>query len=181
MPIHLLTFCIATTLFSFPDEDGELIFGVYEDMFYARNNPGIEGAQWTGLLTNIAITMLENGSVDAVVCVQSDPADPYKPRPFVARNREDVMKARGVKPSLSSNLEALATVEALGVKRLLFIGVGCQVRLNGRETLRYRHGICICINFLCSVSRYCGRECFDFSHSQVQVCVYVYVRSIHVF
>lgn len=45
----------------------------------------------------------------------------------VARTREDILKARGVKPTLSPNLNVLATVEALDVKRLLFIGVGCQV------------------------------------------------------
>ena len=52
-----------------------------------------------------------------------------KPRPFVARSEADVLAARGVKPSLSPSLEVLATVEALApeVKRLLFIGVGCQV------------------------------------------------------
>ena len=46
---------------------------------------------------------------------------------FVARCAEDIIKARGVKPTLSPNLDTLATVEALSVKRLLFIGVGCQV------------------------------------------------------
>jgi coenzyme F420-reducing hydrogenase beta subunit len=46
---------------------------------------------------------------------------------FVARTKEDVLKAKGVKPTLSPNLDTLATVEALDVKRLLFIGVGCQV------------------------------------------------------
>ena len=46
---------------------------------------------------------------------------------MVARCREDIIKARGVKPTLSPNLNTLATVEALDVKRLLFIGVGCQV------------------------------------------------------
>ena len=45
----------------------------------------------------------------------------------VARSRADIMAARGVKPTLSPNLDVLATVEALGVKKLLFIGVGCQV------------------------------------------------------
>ena len=47
----------------------------------------------------------------------------------VARSRADIMAARGVKPTLSPNLNVLATVEALmpDVKRLLFIGVGCQV------------------------------------------------------
>ena len=47
---------------------------------------------------------------------------------MVARCKEDILKARGVKPTLSPNLNTLATVEALDVKRLLFIGVGCQVR-----------------------------------------------------
>lgn len=46
---------------------------------------------------------------------------------MVARSREDILAARGVKPTLSPNLSVLATVEALDVKRLLFIGVGCQV------------------------------------------------------
>ena len=44
----------------------------------------------------------------------------------VARCKEDILAAKGVKPTLSPNLNVLATVEALDVKRLLFIGVGCQ-------------------------------------------------------
>lgn len=56
------------------DED-ELRFGVVDEMLYARNVPGIDGAQWTGIVTQIAINMLESGAVDAVVCVQSDEND----------------------------------------------------------------------------------------------------------
>lgn len=44
-------------------------------MLYARRDPGLPGAQWTGLVTSIAIEMLASGKVDAVVCVQSDPDD----------------------------------------------------------------------------------------------------------
>lgn len=51
-----------------------------------------------------------------MVCVQ-----------VVARCKEDILKSKGVKPTLSPNLNTLATVEALDVKKLLFIGVGCQV------------------------------------------------------
>ena len=47
---------------------------------------------------------------------------------MVARCKEDIIKAKGVKPTLSPNLNTLATVEALDVKKLLFIGVGCQVK-----------------------------------------------------
>ena len=52
----------------------------------------------------------------------------FTPKPFVATTAADIIKARGVKPCLSPNLNVLATVEALAVKKLLFIGVGCQVQ-----------------------------------------------------
>ena len=96
--------------------------------FYARAAPPVPGAQWTGVLTRLAVAALESGLVEAVVCVQSDPNDPLAPRPVLARTAGDILAARGVKPCLSPNLETLATVEAAGVKRLLFIGVGCQVQ-----------------------------------------------------
>jgi 7-hydroxymethyl chlorophyll a reductase len=51
-----------------------------------------------------------------------------QPKPLVATSVEDILAAKGVKPSLSPNLNVLATVEALQVEKLLFIGVGCQVQ-----------------------------------------------------
>lgn len=57
------------------DSDDELHFGVHQRMVYARNKPSIPGAQWTGIVTQIAIEMLQSGKVDAVVCVQSDEND----------------------------------------------------------------------------------------------------------
>ena len=50
-------------------------------MLYARNVPAVQGAQWTGIVTQIAIEMLESGRVEAVVCVQSDEHDRFKPKP----------------------------------------------------------------------------------------------------
>jgi hypothetical protein len=57
------------------DDADDLRFGVHEDMLYARNTEPVHGAQWTGIVTRIAIQMLESGAVDAVVCVQSDEGD----------------------------------------------------------------------------------------------------------
>lgn len=74
------------------------MFGVHERMVYARNRPSLPGAQWTGLVTQIALEMLSSGRVEAVVCVQSDPADPFKPRPVVATTPEEILKARGGHP-----------------------------------------------------------------------------------
>lgn len=106
----------------------DLHFGVHEEMLYAKKIEPIEGAQWTGIVTSVAIEMLKSDMVDAVICVQSDPKDRFTPRPVLAKTPEEVLAARGVKPTLSPNLNTLALVEAAGVKRLLFCGVGCQVQ-----------------------------------------------------
>jgi coenzyme F420-reducing hydrogenase beta subunit len=63
--------------------EDELRFGVYDELLYARNVPGIQGAQWTGIVTQVAISMLESGRVDAVVCVQSDDNDRWVEAPAV--------------------------------------------------------------------------------------------------
>ncbi|XP_043706641.1 7-hydroxymethyl chlorophyll a reductase, chloroplastic isoform X2 [Telopea speciosissima] len=110
------------------DSLDETYFGVHEDLLYARKIKPVEGAQWTGIVTTIAIEMLKANMVEAVICVQSDPEDRLSPRPVLARTPDEVLAAKGVKPTLSPNLNTLALVEAAGVKRLLFCGVGCQVQ-----------------------------------------------------
>ncbi|XP_020598507.1 7-hydroxymethyl chlorophyll a reductase, chloroplastic [Phalaenopsis equestris] len=106
----------------------EIYFGVHEELIYARKIKPVEGAQWTGIVTTIAVEMLKANLVEAVVCVQSDPEDRLSPRPILARTPDEVFAAKGVKPTLSPNLDTLAIIEAAGVKRLLFCGVGCQVQ-----------------------------------------------------
>ncbi|KAK1557732.1 hypothetical protein Q3G72_030557 [Acer saccharum] len=56
----------------------ETYLGVHEELLYAR-------AQWTGIVTTIAIEMLKTGMVEAVICVQSDPDDIFSPRLVLAR------------------------------------------------------------------------------------------------
>ncbi|KAH9681439.1 7-hydroxymethyl chlorophyll a reductase [Citrus sinensis] len=122
------------------DSLDDTYLGVHEELLYARKTIPVEGAQWTGIVTTIAIEMLKTGMVEAVVCVQSlvilsyyynsDPDDRLSPRPVLARTPEEVLAAKGVKPTLSPNLNTLALVEAAGVKRLLFCGVGCQVQVD---------------------------------------------------
>ena len=107
-------------------DDDELFFGVHEAMYnvVATNMPG---AQWTGVVTTVAVAALQSGLVEAVACVGSHPDDPLKPVPLLALTPEQVLASRGVKPMLSPSLNVLAEVEARGIKRLLFIGVGCSV------------------------------------------------------
>jgi coenzyme F420 hydrogenase subunit beta len=72
--------------------------------------------------------MLEQGLVEGVVCVQNTPEDRFQPKPVIARTREEILGAKVNKPTLSPNLNILEEVEKSGLKRLLVIGVGCQIQ-----------------------------------------------------
>jgi coenzyme F420 hydrogenase subunit beta len=110
------------------DNPDELYFGVHQDMIAARKQQPIEGAQWTGIVSTIAIEMLNRGLVEGVVCVQNSKEDRFQPMPVIARTPEEILAARVNKPTLSPNLSILEQVEQSGMKRLLVIGVGCQIQ-----------------------------------------------------
>lgn len=110
------------------ENSDELYFGVHQTMMAARKQEPIEGAQWTGIVSTVAIAMLEQGWVEGVVCVQNSPDDRFQPMPIIARTREEILAARVNKPTLSPNLSVLEQIEQSGLKRLLVIGVGCQIQ-----------------------------------------------------
>jgi 3,8-divinyl protochlorophyllide a 8-vinyl-reductase (ferredoxin) len=103
-------------------------FGVHQQMLSARKAEPIPGAQWTGIVSTIALEMLHQGLVEGVVCVQNTPEDRFQPQPVLARTAEEILAARVNKPTLSPNLSVLEQVEQSGLKRLLVIGVGCQIQ-----------------------------------------------------
>ncbi|MEM9924657.1 MAG: Coenzyme F420 hydrogenase/dehydrogenase, beta subunit C-terminal domain [Cyanobacteria bacterium P01_D01_bin.50] len=110
------------------DNPDELYFGVQQGMMAAQKKEPIPGAQWTGIVSTIAIEMLERGIVEGVVCVQNTKEDRFQPMPVIARTAEEILAARVNKPTLSPNLSVLEQVEKSGMKRLLVIGVGCQIQ-----------------------------------------------------
>jgi coenzyme F420 hydrogenase subunit beta len=110
------------------DSPDELYFGVHQQMMAARKQQPIPGAQWTGIVSSIACEMLNRGLVEGVVCVQNTPEDRFQPLPVIARTPEEVLAARVNKPTLSPNLNILEQIEQSGFKRLLVIGVGCQIQ-----------------------------------------------------
>ncbi len=110
------------------DNEDDWYFGVSQEMMAARNSKPIEGAQWTGIVSAIACEMLEQGLVEGVVCVQNTPEDRFQPMPIIARTPQEVLAAKVNKPTLSPNLNVLEQIEQSGMKRLLVIGVGCQIQ-----------------------------------------------------
>ncbi|QKD81854.1 hypothetical protein HPC62_06265 [Thermoleptolyngbya sichuanensis A183] len=109
-------------------QENDVYFGVHQDMMAARKTQPIEGAQWTGIVSSIAIEMLNRGLVEGVVCVQNTEEDRFQPKPVIATTPEEILAARVNKPTLSPNLSVLELVEQSGMKRLLVIGVGCQIQ-----------------------------------------------------
>jgi 3,8-divinyl protochlorophyllide a 8-vinyl-reductase (ferredoxin) len=101
---------------------------VHEQMLAARKLEPIEGAQWTGIVSTIAVEMLNRGLVEGVICVQNTAEDRFGPQPVIARTPAEILAARVNKPTLSPNLSVLEQVEQSGLKRLLVIGVGCQIQ-----------------------------------------------------
>jgi coenzyme F420 hydrogenase subunit beta len=110
------------------DNEDELYFGVQQRMFSARLAQPIVGAQWTGIVSRLGVRALETGLVDAVLCVGQSEHDRFTPVPVLARTPEQVLAARVNKPTLSPNLEVLEQLPGSGIKRLLAIGVGCQIQ-----------------------------------------------------
>ncbi|MDJ0745265.1 MAG: Coenzyme F420 hydrogenase/dehydrogenase, beta subunit C-terminal domain [Xenococcaceae cyanobacterium MO_167.B27] len=110
------------------DNEDDLYFGVSQEMMAARKKQPIEGAQWTGIVSTIACEMLNQGLVEGVVCVQNTKEDRFQPMPIIATTPEEVLAAKVNKPTLSPNLSVLEQIEQSGMKRLLVIGVGCQIQ-----------------------------------------------------
>ncbi|MGF1673857.1 MAG: coenzyme F420 hydrogenase/dehydrogenase beta subunit N-terminal domain-containing protein, partial [Rivularia sp. (in: cyanobacteria)] len=93
------------------DNPDELYFGVQQEMMAARKKEPIPGAQWTGIVSSIAIEMLNRGIVEGVVCVQNTKEDRFQPMPVIARTPEEILAAKVNKPTLSPNLSVLEQVE----------------------------------------------------------------------
>lgn len=110
------------------ENPNDLYFGVHQDMMAARKKQPIEGAQWTGIVSSIACEMLTQGIVEGVVCVQNTKEDRFQPMPVIARTPAEVLAAKVNKPTLSPNLSVLEEIEKSGLKKLLVIGVGCQIQ-----------------------------------------------------
>jgi coenzyme F420-reducing hydrogenase beta subunit len=108
-------------------------FGVMIRPMQLVKGKNVDGAQWTGAVTGIAVSMLESGMVDAVICIANnsddDDDDWTNPKPILARTIDQVLRGRGVKPSLAPSLAVLDELKrSTDIRKLLFCGVGCSVQ-----------------------------------------------------
>ncbi|MEM9394031.1 MAG: Coenzyme F420 hydrogenase/dehydrogenase, beta subunit C-terminal domain [Pseudomonadota bacterium] len=109
------------------DKGDERFFGPYRAMYRAELAHPAPGAQWTGITTRLAQKLLEDGAVDAVLCMGPDPEDRWRPRPVIITDPARMAEVRGMRMGYAPLLAALEPAQAAGYRRIAVIGIPCQI------------------------------------------------------
>lgn len=110
-----------------PERPDTLFFGPHRAMWQARMQTPQAGAQWTGITTSLAQALLDSGVVDAVLTVEPDADDRWKPQPVLVTRSEDLVRCRGMRMGYAPLLSLVEPALAAGHKRLAVIAIPCQV------------------------------------------------------
>ena len=103
---------------------------------YARDPFLREKGSSGGLVTAIAVHLLEHNMVDAVLVTGDDPENPFTPRPFWAENADQLRSARGSKYTPVPLMTAFKTIPD-HVRQIAVVGLPCH--LWGLELLEKSH------------------------------------------
>lgn len=80
-----------------------------------------------GLITALSIFALETGAADGILASRTSVEDPLKPKPFIARNKQDVLSALGSKYCpVPTNLALKEIVEEPG--NYIAVGLPCHIQ-----------------------------------------------------
>lgn len=108
-------------------ESDEVFFGTYLQMFRAKLKKPLVGAQWTGIITRLCEVLLEQGVVEAIITMSSDPQDRWKPHPVIITKADDMASCRGMKMGYAPIIQYLEQAKELGYKKVAMVGIPCQV------------------------------------------------------
>jgi coenzyme F420-reducing hydrogenase beta subunit len=107
----------------------EVRFGISKRRMIAELKNPIEDAQWSGIITRIALRAFESKLVEGVITLHRSKADYFFPEPVLAQSAESILAGRGNKTVLSPSLQALQYAYNKGVRKLLVIGASCHVHV----------------------------------------------------
>lgn len=121
-------FELADLLFG-PDQPYKGAFGVYRRIVAARAvAPEImERAQDGGVVTAMLRWAFERGVIDGAAVSVADPERPAQPMPKLVTSVDELMTSAGSWYTYCPNNLALADADRLGVERVAFVGVPCQI------------------------------------------------------
>lgn len=85
-------------------------------------------AQDGGIATTLMVYALEEGIIDGTI-VAGEGDKPWQPKPIVAMSREDILKARGTRYSISPQISCLKeATRSFGLDKVGVTGVCCQMQ-----------------------------------------------------
>ena len=122
-----------------PNEGG---IGITRTSYIARSKDEeiLKVAQDGGVVTSLLVHAVETGLVDYAVGATKSSENPWRPKPTIMKNREQLLPSAGTKITASASLTALAEAW-LGYpdSRLAFVGLPCQIQAL-RRVLTSPHG-----------------------------------------
>jgi len=88
----------------------------------------LKKAQDGGIVTTLFAYALDNGIIDgAIVAGPSD--EPWRPRPFVATTKEELLKAGGTRYNISPNVSFIKeATRSYGLDKVGIVGTPCQMQ-----------------------------------------------------
>jgi coenzyme F420 hydrogenase subunit beta len=138
-----------------PDE----MAGIYRDILLVRaaDKEVHERGQDGGLVSSILIWCLDNGIIDAALTSELEgDGNSWKAKPFVATNREEVLRGAGSRYTYSANTLAYKDAVDAGHKDLALVGMSCQTSIGPvmwhRKIGKVGKPIKLNIGLLCSKS-----------------------------
>ncbi len=117
----------------------EMRFGIVAERFTAQLKHQVSGAQWSGIITRMAMRALEEKLVEGVVSLHRSSDHHFFSVPVFAETIEEVYAARGNKPVLSPVLQSLENAYKLGKKKILVIGAACHLHTLRDFQERFAH------------------------------------------
>ncbi|AAM04410.1 coenzyme F420 hydrogenase subunit beta [Methanosarcina acetivorans] len=104
--------------------------GKYTTCISARSTDReiLKKAQDGGIATTLMVYALEEGIIDGVI-VAGEGDLPWKPRPFVAMSRKDILKAQKAKYNISPQISWIKeATRSFGLDKVGVTGVCCQIQ-----------------------------------------------------
>ena len=104
-------------------------FGVYRRILVARclDNDILARAQDGGVVTAMLRWAFERGIIDGAAVSVADPTTPAQPMPKMVTSADELLASAGSWYTYCANNLALADAERLGLEKVAFVGVPCQI------------------------------------------------------